>query len=514
MHKLFIKISAVLFFIIAFQGLPVYGNNSIKDSIATLSTDTIPVLPSDTVPVISPDTIPVTERYDDKLSIGVLEFITEPAILLSEYIRIESVTGNEREAGMFLAQTCKDMGLHVEIFTSDKDTFNFAASLYPLEMNKPNVILLNHIDVVPAENPELWKHPPFSGAIADGYVWGRGAIDMKGMGIMQLMAMQRFIEEAKNNDFPYNITLLAVSGEETGGHTGAEIVTQRYLDKLNPLVVYNEGGTGLPGVLTDKNKKLFGISIATKRTIWLELTLKMETSGHGSVPPASYSVQEKVEALSRLIWHNENRYIEFTETTLKMFRELGKIERGVYGLILRNMRLFRPIAKPVIRREEIIYSLASNTISVTGIQTQPGPPNQIPYEVVSYLDCRLLPEVTTEDFLNKLRGRLNNPNIKIKVLQEGIMSPTTKIDENFYKLSDALKNVYQNAEVIPILFPASNDNKYFRAKGIPAYGLLPTYMSIELLETIHSIDERLPVKKLEEGIDVYTELIKMFLYND
>jgi len=441
--------------------------------------------------------------------------IPQSAKLLSNYLSIESVSGNEKEAGMFLAGVCRDMGLHVEIFTNDKDTFNFAASLYPLEMQKPNVILLNHIDVVPAEKPYFWTHPPFSGAIADGYVWGRGAIDMKGMAIMQLMAMERFIEKSQKYDLPYNITMLSVSGEETGGFTGAGIITERYLDSLNPIVVYNEGGTGLPGVLSDElGKKLFGISVATKRTIWLKLTLLMETSGHGSVPPVSYAVQEKVDALGRLTWHNKNREVEFSETTYRMFKELGRLETGIPGAILRNIRLVKPLATRVMKSDEILYSLVSNTITITGISTQPGAPNQIPHKIESILDCRLLPGVQTDEFIKKVRYWLNNDDIEIKILQEGVDAPPTEIDEYYHKMSNALKHVYKNAETIPILFPASNDNKYFRAKGIPAYGLLPVFMDLELLETIHSIDERLPIKRLEEGIEVYAELIRIFLQNN
>jgi len=437
--------------------------------------------------------------------------IPKSAKLLSQYLSIESITGNERDAGIFLSEVCESMGLHVEVFTEDVDTFKFAASLYPLDQGKPNIIFLNHIDVVPAEKPEEWTHPPFSGIIDDGYIWGRGAIDMKGMAIMQLMAMKEFIELSKTEDLPYNVTLLAVSGEETGGYTGAKVVTDRFFDRLNPLVVYNEGGTGLPGVLSnDDERKLFGISITTKRTIWLELSLTMETSGHGSVPPPEYSIKNMIDALSKLMWENDNREVRFTETTELMFNELGKLESGLQGMALRNLRLFRPVVRPAIKRDEILYSLVSNTITITGINSEAGVPNKIPANVTAILDCRLLPDVETDDFINQVKRWLDNDDIEINVMQEGIVASPTKIDQYYYKMSDAIKSVYENAEVIPILFPATNDNKYFRAKGIPAYGILPTYMNIELLETIHSIDERLPVKSLLEGIDVYKELLHSF----
>ncbi len=432
------------------------------------------------------------------------------AQLLSDYIQHESITGNERAAGQYLASIAQLMGMHVEILTNHTDTFNFAASLYPLSLNKPNIILLNHIDVVPAESIEDFTYPPFSGTIADGQVWGRGAIDNKGMAVMQLLAMDYYVEKAFQKDLPFNVTMISVSGEETGGYTGAKVVTERFTEKLNGQVVFGEGGTGIPHLLVnDPEKQVFTVSTTFKRTLWLRLTLSMNTSGHGSVPPSKYAVQEKIRALYKIVrW---NRRVMFSKTTRTMFRELGKLEGGFRGIVLRNLGLFKPVAVRAMRKNELIYSLITNTITITGIKTPPGPPNIIPQEIEVTLDCRLLPEVKTEDFISEIHRVLDNNDVKIEILQEDKMAEPSELGLCFKRLSRAIQKVYPGAGVVPILMPASNDNNYFRSIGIPTYGILPVFMSMDHLESIHNVDERIPIEALEKGIGFYIELLGQYL---
>lgn len=439
-----------------------------------------------------------------------IDTVPHSAELLSRYIRHPSVTGNERIAGLFFSTVARQKGFHVDVLTDEPGSFNFTASLYPLKSGKPNVVLLNHIDVVPptAELERQYTHPPFSGAIADGKVWGRGAIDDKGKGVMQLMAMEYYLDLASEVDLPYNITMLSVSGEETGGYRGAGIVTGEFMDYLNPVVVYGEGGAGIPGVLKRKtDRKLFGVSVAFKRSLWIELILRNSTSGHAAIPPSDYVVRQKNRALNRLL--ERSRKVEFSETTRNMFSELGRIEGGLRGLALRNIWLFRPLIIPPMKREEVIRSLITNTITVTSINTPPGATNQVPQEIRAVLDCRLLPEVSTGQFLKDITKTLDNEDVEIRILHERRQTPATSVDEYYYYMKDALKEVFPRSEVLPILAPAANDNDYFRAHGIPAYGILPVYLPVHLLETIHNVDERMPIESLEQGIATYRELIRI-----
>lgn len=436
------------------------------------------------------------------------------AHLLSEYIQKQSVTGNEKEAGAFFAQVAKEHGLYVEIFTDEIDKYNFAASLYPLSLKKPNIILLTHIDVVDAQDLSLNTYPPFSGAIAEGFVWGRGSIDNKGMGIMQLVALSKYVEIAKHTDLPFNITIVAVSSEETGGEKGAMIIANQFLDYLNPVVVYGEGGSGFDGLLSKNPKKhVYGICLAAKRTLWLELTLNVKSSGHGSVPPINYSIQQKINALERVVTINKFRPLQYCEPSIRMFKEVGEIETGFRSMAYKNIQFFSPFVAPFLKQNDAIYSLLSNTITITCLYTTPGAPNVIPNQTKAILDCRLLPDVSTDEFLAKMRKWLMNDSIKIKILSESIMAPSTVPDQYFFKLKNALKSVYTDAEVISLLVPASNDNNYFRAKGIPTYGILPIFLSTEGMSSIHNVNERISIESLEQGVQVYDNLIKSILFD-
>ena len=203
------------------------------------------------------------------------------AEILSLYLQIESVSGNEINAGIFLSELAAQMGLHVKVFTNEINSYNFAASLYPLECGKPNVVFLNHIDVVPSGEDSLWTYPPFDGVIADGFVWGRGAIDCKSLGIMQLMAVYHYIDFSIENDLPYNFTVLAVSNEELGGKLGAKIITDRYLEELNPVAVYGEGGAGIKGIIAAyPDTTYFGIEVQQKTNLWFRIMASEAVSGH------------------------------------------------------------------------------------------------------------------------------------------------------------------------------------------------------------------------------------------
>jgi len=197
-----------------------------------------------------------------------------------------------------------------------------------------------------------------------------------------------------------------------------------------------------------------------------------------------------------------------------MFRELGKLEGGCRGLALRNIRLLRPFVVKKLRSEDVVHSLITNTATITSINTPIGPPNQIPQEIIVTLDCRLLPGVETQFFLRQLERIIDNGNVEFEIIYEEAQVPPTTRDNYYYAFADALHEVYPGSGVMPILAPASNDNNYFRAKGLPVYGILPVHISIEHLESIHNVDERLPIDALEKGIDVYISLLNQLLTED
>lgn len=430
----------------------------------------------------------------------------ESARLLSEYIQHASVSGQEKSAGEFLSGVCREKGLHVRLFSQANDNYNFAASLYPLESGKPNIIFLNHIDVVPPGDTSAWRYPPFSGIIADSMVWGRGAIDLKGIAVMQLVAILSLKERAEALDLPFNVTFLCVSQEETTSK-GAQYVVEHHLEELSPVVVFGEGGAGMSNlIISDPEQDVFCISTAEKQVLWLRLSLNIHSGGHGAIPPETYANKMMVKALARLL--RKKQPIQFVGSNLPMFQALGKMEKGARGLTMRNIRILRPVVGPKLRTEPKLLALVSNTISLTRIDNPSGGSNQIAQQVSAMLDCRLLPETDPEDFIRRVKRCLRDPNITIEIQTQIASGPPTSTSNHLYQLfKQSLKEVYPDAEVVPFLFPAYTDNNFFRRRGIPVYGIKPLKLSQELLECVHNTDERIPIKALQDGTAVYSHFL-------
>lgn len=432
----------------------------------------------------------------------------EASELLSNYLQIPSVSGNEKNAGAFLAAFCEEKGLKVDYFSEEKSRYNFAASIYPLSIGKPNIILLNHIDVVPAKDSAHWAYGPYSGKIANNYVWGRGAIDAKGLAVMQLMALLEMKKKSRYIDLPYNITLLCVSGEELGGTTGAEIMTTFFLQYLNPVVIFGEGGSGLQGVLSSNpDKEVYGISFAEKKTLWLKLELTQNTFGHGATPAASYANKSMINALNRL--NHRKVKLKFNRSNKLMFRRLGKAEGGIRGFLIRNINwwILQPFVKKYIKNDPLFTSMVTNTITVTQIINPPGPPNKIPNYSSAILDCRLLPGTSKKAFIRKLENILDEPDIKISVVNESPGGNFSRLNDFYKSMEKAILEHNAEAAVIPILFPATTDNSHFRGKKIPVYGLIPAVLDQEMIENIHSSNEKVSFEVLETAIDIYISFL-------
>ncbi len=433
----------------------------------------------------------------------------ETITLLSEYLQRESVTGNEKEAGIFMEDYIRSTGLHFRLFSDYNDRYNFAASLYPLDSGKPNIVFQNHIDVVPAENVDLWDHDPYSGHFDGKYIYGRGALDCKGLGIMQLKALLAFQHDYDSADLPFNVTVLFLSGEETGGSNGATYVINNFKEELNAAVVLGEGGAGYRDVLKNKpNKAVFGVSIAEKQSLWVRLKVTNDDAGHGAAPSANYANLQLINSLGRLNTRKVN--LLFDRSTRQMFRRLGRAEGGFRGFFIRNINwsILAPFVRKQIENDPFFSSLITNTITVSNIYNPPGPPNQISNYAIAILDCRLVPGTSTKNFLNYIKRRLDNDNIEISVISQSPEAKPSRLNSFYKSLERAIAEVYPDAETIPFLFPATSDNSTFRAAEIPSYGLIPAIIQTSDINSIHSHNERISTEVLGSGIKIYYNFLK------
>jgi carboxypeptidase PM20D1 len=434
------------------------------------------------------------------------------ADVLQQYIRIPSESGFEKPAGEFLLNYCKDIGLHTVVFTDLDSSYNFAASLFPLTDRKPALVFQHHIDVVPAEEPYDWTFPPYEAIKKDGIIYGRGALDAKGIGIMQLYALLKFKETYPNwQSLPFNVVILALSGEETGGKNGAKIIVDRFLPLLNPFAVIGEGGAGIRGIVPGKpSQDIIAISVAEKSNLWLRLDLKFRSSGHSSTPPRKSVNKAMIRALNRV--NDLDGSIKFNKTSKRMFKEFGHLVGGTTGFVMRhpNWWIFRSGFRKAIEKEPIFDAMMRNTTILTNIANPPGPLNQIANRISAFMDCRLLPGTNPKAFLRSIQFKMLEPNLEITVLDAGPSSEESDPKHIVFRsLAKASENTYPGAKAIPILFQASTDNNYFREKGIPTYGLNPVMLEQGTMESIHSINERISEQNLESGISLYTQLIQL-----
>ncbi|AHM58333.1 peptidase m20 [Flammeovirgaceae bacterium 311] len=433
---------------------------------------------------------------------------TEAARLLTEYLKIQSLSGIEEEAGDFLSAYCEQQGLYVTTLPADSTGYNFAATIYPLSEDKPVIWLQHHMDVVPAGTTDEWDYPPFSGVVVNDTIWGRGAIDNKGPGIMQLMSLLNIKGAADTIEFIYNVGVLCFSSEESGGGAGAKYVLDRKLSELNPLVAFGEGGAALRGVLLSAPEKpVVGISVAEKAVLWLKLDLQLNSYGHGAAPAPEYANKLMIYALSRLEGRKFN--MEFNRVNRRMFRRLGRAEGGLRGFLIGHINwwILSPFVKNVVQRDPLLESLTTNTITVTKLENPPGPHNKISIISTAYLDCRLQPNTTVKAFIRRLERILDEPKIKITVINSSPESKPSPVNDFYDAMAWAVQQEIPDAAVIPILFPATTDNIFFRNNEVPTYGLIPAMMSEDLIKSVHSINERLPVAALEQGINIYTNMI-------
>ena len=433
---------------------------------------------------------------------------------LSRYIQFESVSGEEKEAGEFLKNLCEQNGLFITQMGEQNGNYNFAASIQPLTKNLSNILFLNHIDVVPAGDSTKWSKPPFSGIITKDEIWGRGAFDNKGAAIMQLAS----IIEAKNlvQNYPdaYNVTFLAVSCEETQCDGGIKYVVENYFDQLNPCVIIGEGPPSLNNILqSDPEANIYGISLAHKRAFWLKLETTIETSGHGSITPLSYSNKELITALSPLI--NSKQKAIFNDLNIRLLKDLGQLEKGLLSFVFKHPRVFKWIIVPQLRKQPKLFALFSNTITLTSISCNNDVINSIPNTTTANLDCRLLPEESRDDFLVEIRNKINNELVKISVIYEMPRFKASNEESIFYKyLNNAITKAHPDGHVLKMFSPNFNDTGIFRAKGVPAFSTIPVQMDLKYLRTVHSYNERIPRGILNQGKNIYVDFIKNCLHSE
>ena len=416
----------------------------------------------------------------------------EATDILSGYLQVDTTNppGNETEGALFLGGILEESGIPYEIHESSPGRGNLIARLEGAGSEKP-LCLLSHIDVVTAE-PDKWPEDkqPLSGVVKDGYVWGRGALDMKGMGVMELMTMLLL----KRNEVPLkrDVILIAVADEETGGE-GMQYLVNTYWDYLDCGQLINEGGLGLYDMLFE-GQTVYPISVGEKGSLWVKMTAHGD-AGHGSTPRPNEAPQYLLNAIDAL----ENRDVDADlSAEMQMFlAAVGEGKGGVNGFVLKRKALVNRLVKPKLMDNPLTRAAIINTVHLTGLEGR-NEPNVVPSEVSAILDCRLQPDVDPEEFLSWLET-LVGPNITFETIgaKQGNASPWD--DPLYYALVRAATEGEPESVAGPVISVGFTDSIYVRPKGTNAYGFVPVRLTEEEMRGFHGAHERLSVKELGLG---------------
>lgn len=429
----------------------------------------------------------------------------EAAEVLSAYLRIDTTNppGNEAAGASFLACVLHDHGLECQILETAPGRSSLLARLQGSGEGKP-LVFLNHIDVVPAD-PESWQVNPFSGEINDGFVWGRGALDMKGMGIMQLMAFIALAGEGR--PLRRDLVFMAVPDEEAGGYAGAKLLLERHPGELEADLVINEGGYALLDLVP--GKPFFMVACAEKYGLWLRL-LQHGQGGHGSMPTGKGAPELLVRALARFLEHRRplrinpvmqaffSRLAEYWEI-LEPYRRDGKAE--TLARIIQDTALD---AIPALNA--VLRDTASLNVLHAGSKI-----NVIPDRAEAFLDCRLLPETEAQEFMGFVRDALAGEGLQIDSYQDMEKSPPSPWEGEPYRaVEESILECYPDAVASPFMLSGLSDSRFFRARGVPCYGIIPARISLSDLPRVHGADERISVQDVRDGVFFLRDLALRF----
>ncbi len=447
---------------------------------------------------------PVAEPTLDWIALN-----AESIAKLREYIRIDTSNppGNESRGVAWYAKIFDAEGIPYQTGEVAPGRGSIVARLHatvPASSAEPAFVLLNHIDVVPASR-EYWSVDPFAAEMKDGYIWGRGATDMKSVGVAQLIA---FLELHRQHvPLRRDVIFLATADEEDGTVSGAKWVVEQKPDWVAGAgFVINEGS----GARADANGKVVyvGIGAFNKTTAWLRI-VATGPAGHASVPIADSSVNKLIAALDRLRTYQSP--IELTPAVERALKSSAPYEPEPWRTRLAHIDTWirTPEARAELEKEPHYLALVTNTISITGL-TGTNKINVIPPEASALVDCRLLPGWTADRWVAELRRVIHDDSIRVEVLHSYPKSPESSLDTPLHTaIEETVHRLYPDAGVTATTSTGFNDSYFFRERGITAYGFVPFAMLPDDGHA-HGNDERIPVQSFTNGVRLMWEVVYDF----
>lgn len=437
------------------------------------------------------------------------EITAETVRHLQALIRIPTVNppGNEKPAAEYLAGVLAAEGYDPVLLESAPGRGNIVAR-YRGSGEAPPLLLLSHLDVVPVE-PEKWERDPFGGEVVDGYVWGRGALDMKFATAMQLEVM--LLLARQKLPLKRDVIFAATADEEAGGLYGIGYLIDHHLEKIRAEYALTEFG-GFP--ISLGGRRIYLCQVAEKGICWVRMRAR-GTPGHGSVPHRDNAVVKLAEAVAKLgqaalPFHRTDAVAGMVEGMASALGGLrGAVLRGILNPALSSFILRQAIRDP--QQVHYFHALLHNTVSPTVLRAG-SKTNVIPSEAEAELDGRILPGQDLDSFLAEVRA-VAGDGFEFEPI---IVAPPVASDHRtplFAAMAEGLRRYDpEAAAVVPMMVTGGTDAKHLARAGIPCYGFTPVQLPPEMnfMQMIHGHNERIPVDGLAFGVRVLYEVVTEF----
>lgn len=434
------------------------------------------------------------------------EAIRKDAIeTLSRYVQFDTTNppGNEMPAALWLRDQLISRGItkDVTVYEPVQGRGLVVGRITGGEKLKP-LMINHHIDVVGAD-PAKWTQPPYSGAFVDGYVWGRGTLDTKSLGIIFLLALESLLQEGTK--FRRPIVFTAVPDEEPGGDLGMRWLVENHLSAIDPEWVWDEGSGGLKGVFGEK--VMFAVAVAEKQIYRVRLVATGDP-GHGSMPHNNSANVTLLSALTRIL--DAPRSMHADPTAAAMFRAVAGTKTFPASFLLRHIShpLVLMLAGGKLAADKFTNAVMRDTVSPNVIRAG-YQINVIPERAEAELDCRLLPGTNAGEFHGWLEKRIADARVKIEIIQSSPPSGTAPLDNPFYRTIGKVTEKYvPGSGVFPLLMAGATDGRYWRQRGYAAYGFAPVILNREDVSSVHGIDERISADNLLLGVQMTKDILK------
>lgn len=372
------------------------------------------------------------------------------------------------------------------------------------------VLFDSHYDVVPVEpgTEGDWTHPPFAATLADGYLWGRGALDDKPAVIATFEAIETLLIAGFQ---PQRTLLFSFShDEEIGGPIGAANIARHLKARDIKLeFMIGEGGLLLKDSPFIKDKTMAMVSLAEKSYVTLELSTK-GLGGHSSNPVEDNALIRLAVAVEKL--HSNPFSPELAAPVTNMLEVLGEHTDGLQGFMMRNQWLGGSFIASAMNKQKGSLALVRNTTAVTmfnaGIKE-----NVISQQAEAKVNFRLLPGYSTEQLIESVKGIIDDPRVKIK---PHAWQPNPGVADikgiGYQRISAAITEVSPDAIIVPGLLTASSDTPYYAELSENIYRFHPYTLPMGDLGSVHGTNERISIKSVEQSVKYSTALIKAAAY--